>query len=137
MAVTVVNKLYSILLYKVNIAGLADSRKKTTLPDISLRVRNLVDALIPNDVSNSGALALAELYIRLIYTDKTLKSTLDAKDPINTYGIVALYPKFYDTITPETLAKNVGDVAPECIATSNNAFDTIRSALEVLLTYID
>lgn len=82
-----INKFYGILTNGDN------SVRKTTSNRAILNALSskIVDALIPQGLADTDKEALAEFYIRLIYTDKSLISALESYDPLNSYTLHTFY----------------------------------------------
>jgi len=107
-------------------------RTTTTTPETATIVK-LVAALIPNTASAECKRALAELYIRLIQTDKSLEALLNRIDPINSYKLQSFREPFGDGNIIPTIVREIRAIGVPDEENSALPFDTIKAALKALL----
>ena len=98
-----VNKLYGILTDgDTFIRNTTMNRKRAPK-----NVKNIVEALIPPVLDANTRRALAEFYLRMIFTDKPLIAALTQYDPINSYQLHSFYPEYADTFDIDIIVKGV------------------------------
>lgn len=120
-----VNKIYTILT-----DGKGRGRKLSTDNRISTYQQKLRDALMPTEDADG----LAELYIRLCYTDKELKQLLYKADPINTYAIVDLTPTLeLSNSDLSIINRHILGIGLLDVENSASVWDNIRVCLKALL----
>lgn len=126
------NAIYGILTNGDN------THRRTTenTPDHG-NVSRWVKALIPGETTAAGVRALAELYIRLCMTDKTLYRKLLQADPINSYKLQSFCEDFEDANILDSVLQGIRDIGILDEATSALPFDTLRQALEQFLDAVN
>lgn len=115
-----------------------NTRRKTTVDSANNPTAiKIISALIPPRASAECKRALAELYIRLIQTDKNLQSLLSAVDPLNSYKLQSFRESFEEQGIIEevvTALKTLGIPGEE---NSALPFDHIRNGLKMLLEVLN
>lgn len=131
-----VNKLYGILVN--GDVGTTDNRQSSTSrATLSSDARKIVEALIPSDLDKDTKRALAELYIRLIYTDKSMIAALKVYDPINSYTLHTFYNSYNDGFELERVVRGVRALGLPGEEVSFLPVDYILNALKQLLSLLN
>ena len=132
MSEPILNRVYGILTN-------GDSTVRKTTADrtgLSYRAQQIVDALVPDTLSDAAKCAMAELYIRLCMTDRGLQESLKQADPINSYKLHSFYSTF-SGVNIDTIVTNLRRVIIPDSEKSFLPFDYIRAALQNLLSLIN
>ena len=111
--------------------------RKTTVSSVPNEAVKLVAALIPPSCSDACKRALAELYIRIIQTDKNLQKKLTAIDPINSYKLQSFKEPFEDQGIIQLVVKNLKALGIPEEENSALPFDHVRNGLRVLLEVLN
>lgn len=108
-------------------------RKTTGITPKENTVQDIVTALIPNSVSAECRRALAELYIRIIQTDKSMQLSLKTVDPINSYKLQTFRENFSDQGILDKIIQQLQALGLPDEENSSLPFDYIKNALRILL----
>lgn len=130
---TGINKLYGYFTDGDN----TERRTTTSRSGLPAELLRVLSALVPNTTDAATKRGLAELYIRLCFTDKDLSAAVLNIDPLNTYRLHS----FYDTISPDLeLAEIVNKIRQSSIPDIENSslpMDYIMCALKYLLQLLN
>lgn len=123
------NVLYGVLTDGDN------SVRKTTADRTILgpTASRIVTALMPDRVSTKCKRALAELYIRIIQSDKGLQRSLEKIDGINSYKLQSFREPFEDTDILPGIVSNIRAIGLPDEENSFLPFDYVKNALKALL----
>ena len=111
-----------------------NTRRKTTgITPKENTVQDIVTALIPSSVSAECKRALAELYIRIIQTDKSMQLSLKTIDPINSYKLQTFRENFSDQGILDKIIQQLQALGLPDEENSSLPFDYIKNALRILL----
>ena len=131
-----VNKFYGILVD--GDAGTVDNRQSTIKRDsLSKEVLRIVEALVPPGLDKNTRRALAELYLRLIYTDKSLIAALKTYDPVNSYTLHTFYQTYDGGFDLDKIVKGIKSLGLEGEEVSFLPLDYIMNALRQLLSVLN
>lgn len=130
---TSINKLYGYFTDGDNTKR-KTSTSRSSLADEPLRV---VKALVPSTTDASTKRGLAELYIRLCFTDKDLAAALLAVDPVNSYRLHSFYDTISSNLKWEQIVSNIRQSSIPDIENSALSTDYIMCALRYLLQLLN
>ena len=98
-----VNKIYGYLTD-------GDSTERHTScsrEQLSTEAKTLLNILVPSDADEVSRRGLAELYIRLCFTDKSLAAKLLDVDPVNSYKLHSFHSTIAQNIELSSIIENI------------------------------
>lgn len=126
---THVNKLYGYLTDGDN----TERRTTTTRNGLPADALTLLGILIPSDIDDVSKRGLAELYIRLCFTDKALAEDVLKLDVVNSYRLHSFYDTIASTVKLADIVTNIRKSTVPDLENSALPLDYIMAALRHLL----